>query len=300
MHNRRKAWDPPGSFFWHRADGIRQHVVDCGQGPTLLMLHGNPSWSFYWRRLIEACRDNYRCIAPDWIGMGHSDKPDDQHYQYTLSSRVDDLEQLYQHLVQERALEPNGLTLAVHDWGGMIGLAWAAQYPERISKLIITNTAAFPNPKGQTLPTALRLGRDSAVGAFLIRGLNAFAWGATHWGTEKPLSTWVRQQYTAPYDSWANRIAVLRFVQDIPLGPSDHAWSIVEQTSKHLGLLANKPTLIGWGMRDFVFDAAFYKQFCTYFPNAQKHIYDQAGHYLLEDAHEELIPIIRDFLLVAS
>ena len=193
--------------------------------------------------------------------MGLSDKPGDAQYRYTLASRIDELEALYQHLVAHHGLPTTGLTLAVHDWGGMIGFGWAVRHPERIARLVVTNTAAFPLPKGQRLPAALRLGRDSALGALLIRGFNAFAAGATRHATVRPLPPEVRRAYTAPYDSWANRIATLRFVQDIPLGPGDAAWEIVDATARELHVLADKPMLIAWGLRDFVFDRAFHDEF---------------------------------------
>ncbi len=280
--------------FDHR--GARLRYVDHGTGSPVLMLHGNPSWSFYWRHLIAGLSDAHRCIAPDWIGMGRSDKPDDAHYDYTLASRVDELEALYQHLTRDHGLPATGLTLAVHDWGGMIGLAWAARHPERVARLVITNTGAFPNPKGQKLPAALRLGRDSALGALLIRGFNAFAGGATRLATVKPMPREIRRAYVAPYDSWAHRIATLRFVQDIPLSPRDRAWTLVAETAEALHRLADKPIILCWGLRDFVFDQAFYDEFCRRFPNAEKHAFADAGHYVLEDANERIVPLVRDFL----
>lgn len=291
-----EPWNPPGHFYWRRPDGLRQHVVDCGSGPPVFFLHGNPTWSFYWRALIEACRDSHRCIAPDWIGMGRSDKPGDDRYRYTLQSHLDDLEALYQYLVRERGLPPGGITLAVHDWGGMIGLAWAARHPQRIARLIITNTAAFPNPRNMRLPLALWLCRNTALGALLVRGLNAFARGASYCATVNALPTAVRREYCAPYDSWAHRIATLRFVQDIPLTAADPAWAIVQETRQRLPLLADKPTWLGWGLRDFVFDRPFYETFCRFFPGAQRRAWEQAGHYLLEDAASELIPEVCAFL----
>jgi haloalkane dehalogenase len=178
----------------------------------------------------------------------------------------------------------------------MIGLAWAVRHPERIARLIVTNTAGFANPKGQRLPWALKLGRDSALGTLLIRGFNAFAAGATRLATVRPLSPEVRRAYTAPYDSWANRIATLRFVQDIPLGAGDPAWSIVEDTGKQLHLLEGKPLLLAWGLRDFVFDRAFYDEFVRRFPRAAAHAFDDVGHYVLEDAHERIVPLVREFI----
>lgn len=285
-----------GLRFTH-ANGLSQHYLDEGapDAPPVLMLHGNPSWSYYWRRLVLGLRDNYRCIVPDHIGMGLSDKPDDSRYAYTLQSRVDDLDALVDNLIRAGAPE-RGWTLAVHDWGGMIGTAWACRRPERVARLIITNTAGFPNPKGRRLPPSLRLGRDSKLGEWLIRQHNAFARGAARWGVTRPLQPEVREALLSPYDSPANRIATARFVQDIPLAAGDRAWPLVEATGRELAQFGDRPMFIGWGLRDFVFDHAFLAEWRRRFPGAEAHEYADAGHYVLEDAHERLVPAVRAFL----
>ena len=211
------------------------------------MVHGNPTWSFYYRNLVRRLRDRYRCIVPDHVGCGLSDKPPADEYPYSLDRRVADLTSLLDHLKLDR-----DVTLVVHDWGGMIGMAWATRFPERVKRLIVLNTAAFRIPTAKRLPYSLRLGR-SALGPVLIRGLNAFCrLAADGWATVRPLPPAVRRMYLAPYDSWANRIAVLRFVQTIPLLPADTGYDIVAETEKRLSLLRDKPMLICWGMRDFV------------------------------------------------
>lgn len=285
-----------GLRFTH-ANGLSQHYLDEGArtAPPVLMLHGNPSWSYYWRRLVLGLRDNYRCIVPDHIGMGWSDKPDDSRYAYTLQSRVDDLDALVEHLIENGAPE-QGWTLAVHDWGGMIGLAWASRRPQRVARIVVTNTAAFPNPKDQRLPAALRLGRDSRLGEWLILRHNAFARGAARWGVVTPLAPDVREALLQPYDTPANRLSTLRFVQDIPLGPGDPAWALVEATGRDLAQFGDRPLFIGWGLRDFVFDKAFLAEWRRRFPGAEALEYARAGHYLLEDAHEQLVPAVRAFL----
>jgi pimeloyl-ACP methyl ester carboxylesterase len=273
--------------------GIRMHYLDEGprDAPVVLMLHGNPSWSYYWRHLVLGLRDRYRCIVPDHIGMGFSDKPDDQRYEYTLASRVADLGTLL------NALLPRGdLTLAVHDWGGMIGFGWAVGHAERVRRLVILNTAAFPLPKAKKMPWQLTLGRDMKLGALLIRGFNAFAAGAARFGVARRMPRAVRRAYCAPYDSWANRIATLRFVQDIPLSPADRAWPLVEEAGRRLPAFADRPAFIGWGLRDFVFDRHFLDGFTAALPDAEVRAFEDAGHYVLEDRHEALVPAIRDFL----
>ncbi|WP_460890963.1 alpha/beta fold hydrolase, partial [Ramlibacter alkalitolerans] len=120
-----------------RGAGIAMSYLDEGprDGEVVLMLHGNPSWSFYWRHLVLGLRDRYRCIVPDHVGMGLSDKPDDKHYRYTLQSRIEDLEKLLEHLGIT-----GPITLAVHDWGGMIGFGWALKRRGLVKRLVITNT----------------------------------------------------------------------------------------------------------------------------------------------------------------
>ena len=271
--------------------GLRQSYLDEGAGEPVVMLHGNPSWSYYWRRLVLGLRDGYRCIVPDHIGMGLSEKPGDDRYTYTLQSRVDDLDRLLDSL----NLGDN-LTLAVHDWGGMIGFGWALKHSARVKRLVILNTSAFPLPAAKAMPWQLKLGRDSLLGAGLIRGFNAFADGATRYGVINKMPAAVRDAYNAPYDSWANRISTLRFVQDIPLSSADRAWSLVEAAGKKLPDYADRPTFIGWGLKDFVFDKHFLEGFQRALPNAEQHVFADAGHYVLEDKADVLVPAIRGFL----
>lgn len=273
-------------------DGLRLHYLDEGQGDPVVMVHGNPTWSFYYRRLVEALAPSYRTIVPDHIGCGLSDKPDDSRYLYTLESRVDDLERLLDHLdVREN------VTLVLHDWGGMIGASYAARHPERVARLVVLNTAAFHMPKDKRLPRTLSLFRDTPLGSFAARGLNGFARGTAWIGCKKKrMSKSLRDAYAAPYDSWANRIATLRFVQDIPLKPGDRAYGLVSWVQERLPLLRSVPTFIGWGMKDFVFDEAFLRVWEERFPEAEVHRFDEAGHYVLEDEAETLIPLIKGFL----
>ncbi len=273
--------------------GIRMHYLDEGprDGEVIVMLHGNPSWSYYWRHLVLALRGRYRCIVPDHVGMGLSDKPGDDRYAYTLQSRVDDLSTLLEHLDVR-----DNVTLAVHDWGGMIGFGWATSHADAVKRLIITNTAAFPLPSAKKMPWQLRLGRDSKIGSLLIRGFNAFAAGAASQGVVQRMRPDVRDAYCAPYDSWANRISTLRFVQDIPLSPADQAWGLVEAAGKALPSFADRPALLLWGLQDFVFDRHFLDGFRQALPDAEVNAWDDAGHYVLEDKAATMVPLVVKFL----
>jgi pimeloyl-ACP methyl ester carboxylesterase len=273
--------------------GLTLSYLDQGprSAPPVVMVHGNPSWSYYYRKLVLALQATHRCLVPDHIGMGLSSKPDDSQYEYTLRSRVDDLDALLEHAgVREN------VTLVVHDWGGMIGLAWALRHPERVARLVILNTGAFPLPTAKALPWQLALGRDSKLGALLIRGFNAFSGAASYVGVKTRMPAAVRRAYVAPYDSWAHRIATVRFVQDIPLAPGDKAWDLVEETGRRLPELADRPALVCWGMRDFVFDRHFLQGFRQRLPQAEVHEFPAAGHYVLEDEAEHIVPLVQDFL----
>ena len=273
--------------------GLSMSYLDVGprDGEIVLMLHGNPSWSYYWRNLVAGLGDKYRCIVPDHIGMGLSDKPDDAAYDYTLQSRVDDVAALLRHLGIT-----GPLTLAVHDWGGMIGFGWALSHAAQVKRLVVTNTAAFPLPQAKPMPWQIALGRDWKFGAFIIRAFNAFSSGASHLGVERKMPAEVRRAYVSPYNNWNNRISTVRFMQDIPLGPQDKVWPLLEAAGRRLPEFADRPALLGWGLKDFVFDQHFLAGFRAALPNAEVHAYEDAGHYVLEDKHEVLVPAIRAFL----
>jgi haloalkane dehalogenase len=234
-------------------------------------------------------------IAPDHIGCGWSDKPDDDRYEYSLRQRVDDVEVLLDALVPEQKI-----SLVLHDWGGMIGMAWAVRHPERVRRIVLLNTAAFLLPESKKLPSSLWWVRNTALAAFLVRRFNAVSRGAS-WAccTRARLTKEVRDAYCAPYDSWENRIATLRFVQDIPISPGDRGYDLVNEVACKLGLFAETPVLICWGDRDFVFDHHFLAEWQRHLPHAEIHRFPDCGHYVLEDAKTEILPLV-DRFLVAS
>lgn len=288
---------PFAEHFLELEPGVRMHYVDEGprEGPVVLMLHGNPTWSFYWRRLIKALAPTHRVIAPDHIGCGKSDKPEDARYPYRMERRIEDIETLVERL------ELGSLTLMVHDWGGMIGMGWAHRHPEQLERLVLLNTAAFGLPDTKRMPGSLTLARDTRLGAFLVQGFNAFARGATRFCvTRRPLPAEVREGLIAPYDSWANRRAVLRFVQDIPLRPEDPGFELLAEVGGALGQFDARPVMICWGDRDFVFDHHFLRVWEEKLPSATVHRFADAGHYVLEDAGEEIEALVLDFMGVAA
>jgi cis-3-alkyl-4-acyloxetan-2-one decarboxylase len=284
---------PDGYRTFQQPHGAKQAYVDVGTGPeTIVMVHGNPTWSYYFRNVVAALSPRYRCIVPDHVGCGLSDKPTLAEYDFALKSRVDDLERLLDH-----AGVTGNVTLLMQDWGGMIGLSYAVRHPERIRRIIATNTGCGPLPATKRFPWSLWLGRNTKLGEWLIVKQNAFCRLAAKWCvTRKPLAPEVRAMYLKPYDTPANRLAVLKFVQTIPLSERDAGWDIVTTTAEGLKHFANTPTLLLWGLKDFVFDKHFLADFQKRLPHAKTHTWPDCGHYLLEDAGPEVLAKIEEFL----
>ena len=276
-------------------NGFKMHVLDEGlsqtQDGTVLMLHGNPTWSFFFRNLILGLRNTHRVIAPDHIGCGLSDKPDEQRYPYTLERRIDDLEALIGQLeIQGR------ITLLMHDWGGMIGMAYAARHPEKINRLVLLNTAAFHLPKTKKLPRSLWLCRKTPLGELLIRDTGLFTSVLARWAVCRPMEQRVREGYLWPYRRPDDRTGLFRFVQDIPLAPEDPGYQLVSDVQAKLPTFNRIAVLILWGEKDFVFDHHFLREWEKLLPSAEVHRFPNAGHYVLEDAGEEILPLVRTFL----
>lgn len=261
------------------------HYVDEGSGHPIIMVHGNPTWSFFYRNLIIGLRTTHRCIAPDHIGCGLSEKP--QNYPYLLKNHIENLTTLVERLNLQK------FHLIVHDWGGPIGLGMAQRFPERIGKITILNTAAWPSHQ---IPKRISFCKNPLLSNFLIRGLNAFARSATFMAVEKPLPPLVKKGYLFPYNNWHNRIATARFVQDIPLSPPHPSWETLKQVERGLSLFTNKPIMICWGAKDFCFNDLYLKEWLMRFLHAKLHRYPNAGHYLLEDASHEVLDSIKEFL----
>ena len=272
--------------------GYRLHYLDEGSGEPLVMLHGNPTWSFLYRRFVRSLRQSHRVIVPDHTGCGFSDTPPEDVYDYTLSSRVADLEALLDHLALK-----GPLTLFLHDWGGLIGMSYAARHPGRISRLVVFNTAGFLVPAGKRLAWILRFARNSRLAAWMTLKLNAFARVAMRVGCRvRPMPADVRRAYISACDVSERRWVTLRFIQDIPLSEADPAYATVLEAQNGLGNFRRIPVLICWGEKDPVFDRDFLSEWMRRFPQAEVHRFPKAGHYVTEDAFEEIIPVVKRFL----
>ena len=255
--------------------GASMSYVDEGprSDEAVLMLHGNPTWSFYFRDLVWELAPGLRCIAPDHVGMGLSEKPPG--HEYTLAARIADIEALVASLGLRR------IHLVVHDWGGAIGMGFAVRRPEAIGRIVILNTAAFAAP---WLPARIALCRTPLLGEFLVRGLNGFAVGAAHMAMHsRRLKPDERRGYLFPYDSWANRVGIHRFIRDIPMAPGHPSRPTIDGIERDLPVLEPHPKLILWGGRDFCFDDRFLERWRRIYPRASWERFGNAGHYVLED-----------------
>ncbi len=269
-------------------DGGRMHYVDEGPSgaPPLLMLHGNPTWSFFYRRLVRAFGGEMRAIAPDHIGCGLSDKP--QEWRYSLDAHIDNVEALV------LALDLRDITLVVHDWGGAIGMGFARRHPRRIARLVLFNTAAFVCDR---MPLRIRICRAPLLGGFLVRRLNAFAGLAPRMALADPsrLSALAREGLLLPYDSFAHRVAVHRFVEDIPMSPRHRSYATLAAIDASLAQFADRPACIVWGERDWCFDDRFLREWRVRLPRAEVNVLPDTGHYLLEESPAAVESALRDF-----
>ena len=247
------------------------HYIDEGKGDPILCIHGNPTWSFYFRKIISEFKNSQRVIAYDHIGCGYSSRTNNT--SYSLEQHIENLN----HLV--KTLNLKNITLLVHDWGGAIGCGFAVKNQDLIKKVIITNTAAFYS---SDTPKRIKILKTPIIGEYLIKKLNLFARAATVMATAKGLSTTTKEAFLAPYNNSHSRSGIANFIKDIPLNKHHPTYSTLEKIEKLLPQL-QVPVLILWGMKDFCFHKNFLEKWKRIYPHATVFEREQAGHYLFED-----------------
>ena len=277
---------PFQSHFLNLKDKLKLHFIQEGQGEKTVLVHGNPTWSFLFRHLVkDLTKNGFEAIAPDHIGCGLSDKPQD--YSYTLKQHIENFSSFMKQFKEEK------VNLVVHDWGGAIAFGWAVQNPERINKIVISNTAAFLS---KNIPKRIALCKNPLFNSFIIRRCNGFARPALYMATAKGLSKEAKKGFIHPYNNYKNRIAVAKFVEDIPLTKDHPSYQTLLDIEKKLPLLDRVPKLILWGMKDFCFDQTFLKQWESFYPDAEIKKFEEAGHYLFEDEKKRANQSILNFL----
>jgi pimeloyl-ACP methyl ester carboxylesterase len=272
--------------------GVGAHTLrylDVGSGDdVLLCVHGNPTWSFYWRGVIGRFADSHRVIAVDHVGCGRSDKPPRGAFDYTLAAHRDNLVALIDSLDLKR------VTLIAHDWGGAIGLASLLERRDRFDRIVLLNTGAFPPPY---VPVRIAACRFPLLGTAAVRGLNAFARAATSMAMSRTrMNCETARGLLAPYDSWQNRVAIDAFVRDIPMSKRHPTYSTLENLEAELPSLAGLPSLLVWGMKDWCFRPECLRRFQSAWPSAKSVEIADAGHYVIEDAPGETLDAIDEFL----
>lgn len=281
----RPAWLPndlyPFEGKYLEIDGSMVHYLDEGSGPPLLLLHGNPTWSFLYRELIKGMRDRYRCIAPDHPGFGLSRAA--VGYGYTPAEHAAVLERLVEHL------DLRHVTMMVQDWGGPIGFAVAVRHPDRFAAFVIGNTWAWPKADPGTQVFSRLLG--GPIGSYLIKQRNVFVEKIIPGNVKRrKLPPEVMDAYRGPFPTPDSRRPVHVFPREI-LGSRPFLAEIEQGLAK----LQDRPALIVWPTKDVAFRESERKRWEQTFPNHQTVILDGAGHYIQEDAPDEIINAIRNW-----
>jgi pimeloyl-ACP methyl ester carboxylesterase len=276
-----------------RVGGEPMHYVDespdgsLATDNVLLMVHGNPTWSFHWRELIKAWRGRFRVIAPDHLGCGLSGVPEGRNIR--LADRIGHLVELIE------TLDLRHVTLLAHDWGGAIGLGAALAMPNRFDRIVLFNTGAFPP---WFIPWRIRLARIPLLGRIAVQGPNLFLRAALRMALANPrvLSPEARAGYLAPYNSWHRRQAIYDFVADIPRSSRHPTYATLAEIEAGLPQFSDRPLLLVWGMRDWCFTPACLDRFRALLPHGQVHRIESAGHWVVEDARAEIIRRVGTFL----
>jgi len=287
------AGDFGGTFPFrsHRLDndGVGLAYVDEGprEAPPLLMLHGNPTWSYLYRVPIARLSERgHRCVALDHMGFGRSDKPP-QLGRYHLQAHVENTVALID------TLDLRDATLLVHDWGGPIGLGALLARPERFRAVVLTNTWAWELPS--FLPPFLREFRTEGLGEILALGGNLMVECLPGGMARRTLDPVVMDAYRAPFPDYWSRLGPLAFQRDIPLTERDRSAPVIGRIHEGLSGL-DLPVQLIWGMRDPVFQPVFLEQWRDLFPAAETMELHGAGHLLLEDAPEEVTGAVAEFV----
>ncbi|MBX0329635.1 alpha/beta fold hydrolase [Oscillochloris sp. ZM17-4] len=274
---------PFASHYLDLAAG-RMHFVDEGQGQPILMLHGNPTWSFLYRHIIKHLSPRYRCVAPDHIGFGLSDKPADWSYQ--PADHVQNIVELVEHLGLR------DLTIVVQDWGGPIGMAYALQQRANVRRLIILNTWCWPVNR-DLYYIAFSSAMGGVIGRWLIRRYNYFVTGVMRrwFGDSRLLTPEIHRHYLQPLARPEDRKGCMEFPRQIIAASPwlDSLWS-------RRGELQGLPVLLAWGMKDMAFRRSELARWQELFPEAEVVEFAQAGHFVQEEAPQELNAAVDRFL----
>ena len=281
----RPPWFPteqyPFKSYGIKLSGARVHYLDEGQGPILLMLHGNPTWSFLYRHIVKALRGSFRCIALDYPGFGLSEAPEGYDFKPASHARI----------VEEfvETLDLKDVTLVVQDWGGPIGMWVATQRPERFSRLVIGNTWAWPADGEKHFERFSGL-LGGPIGGFLIRHFNVFVNRFIPAGTplSKP-SDEIMEAYRGPFAEKKSRVPTHVFPREIVASRD-----FLAEVYTGLARLRDKPAVIVWGDKDVAFRIRELARWQALLPKARTVMLPGAGHYIQEESPGQIIAAIQE------
>jgi haloalkane dehalogenase len=270
----------PFADHWFDYKGAAIHYVDEGRGLPVLMLHGNPSWSFLYRNIIKGVTGFCRAIAPDYPGFGMSEHPED--YGYTPREHAAAIEALIDFLNLPR------FVLVVQDWGGPIGMSIAVKRAQQIAGLVILNTWAWPS-RGKMIIFSHLMG--DALGRWVIRRFNFFAKGVVPGSISRKehKTPEILKAYTDPFPTPESRIGTWVFPRQIRM---NDAW--LAETERGLERLRDKPVEMVFAMKDPAFGReAVIERWKSYFTNVTVERIPGANHYIQEDAPERIVAAIQ-------
>ncbi len=275
---------------FHAVEGVKLAYVDQGRGEPVVLLHGNPTWGYLYRKFIPPLTRTNRVIVPDHMGFGRSDKPLDPS-RYRLARHIANLESL---LLKQ---DVRNATLVMQDWGGPIGLGFAVRHPDRVKRLVIMNTWAWVIPAGTRIHGLLEQFRQPGTGEALVQGLNLFVEGFLPAGIHKKerVTAALMRAYRAPFPDWNSRVGILAFPRDIVVGDDHPSAPAMHEVGQKLPSL-KVPVLLIWAMKDPAFPKAMIGLWQKIYPHAQLHTLENAGHYLQEDEPEQIVGLIKEFL----
>ena len=269
--------------------GHRMHYIDEGQGPVVVCLHGNPTWGFLFRNLVASLRHRFRVIVPDHVGCGLSDKPADLFFR--AADRIAHLEDLLDQLGVGR------FSLVMHDWGGPVGTGLAVRRANDVERLVYFNTTLAETA---LLPGMIRRAASPLIGRLLTQHTMRFVKLLTSLGVVNALPHEIKEGYHRPYRTPATRHAIWGFVRDIPFSRSHPTAPLMDEMIAGLPALADKPVKIIWGMKDPCFHPGILRRVAARFPQADVVEIARASHLVLEDAPEQSIAAVEDFLRSAA
>ena len=271
------------------AGQVRLHYIDEGppDSPPLLFVHGNPTWSYLWRRPVaDLSAGGHRCVAFDHMGFGRSDKPP-YLSAYSLRAHVDNA------LALIDGLDLHDIVLVAHDWGGPIGVGAMLERRNRLRGLVLMNTWAWELPS--FLPPFLREFRTEGLGEILALAGNLFVESMPGAMARREVDPLMMSAYRAPFPDYWSRAGTLAFQREIPLTERDRSAPLMGSIHDGLSEL-DVPALLVWGARDRIFQPVFLEQWRELFPAARAVVLDDAGHFLVEDRPDAVSEAILGFV----